>query len=79
MQDTRCIPAQPLRPLNLSQRQQVVMAEEWAKTYPQIGFYTMHPGWADTPAVRTALPDFYEKMKGVILINGCSAYVIQTH
>jgi dehydrogenase/reductase SDR family protein 12 len=23
----------------------------------------MHPGWSDTPSVRTAMPDFYEKMK----------------
>jgi len=44
-------------------RQQVVMMEMLAKTYPEIGFYSMHPGWADTPAFREALPDFYEKMK----------------
>ena len=24
----------------------------------------MHPGWADTPAVRTAMPDFHAKMAG---------------
>ena len=23
----------------------------------------MHPGWVDTPAVRTSMPDFYNKMK----------------
>lgn len=23
----------------------------------------MHPGWADTPAVRSSMPDFYNKMK----------------
>lgn len=23
----------------------------------------MHPGWSDTPSVRTSMPDFYEKMK----------------
>lgn len=23
----------------------------------------MHPGWSDTPSVREAMPDFYEKMK----------------
>lgn len=23
----------------------------------------MHPGWVDTDAVRTAMPDFYKKMK----------------
>jgi dehydrogenase/reductase SDR family member 12 len=44
-------------------RQQVVMTEEWAKANPDISFYSMHPGWADTPAVRESLPDFFEKMK----------------
>eukprot|EP00052_Salpingoeca_macrocollata_P001546 m.26170 g.26170 ORF g.26170 m.26170 type:complete len:323 (-) comp11476_c3_seq1:36-1004(-) len=44
-------------------RQQVVMTEEWGKMFPKVSFYTMHPGWADTPAVRSSLPEFYEKMK----------------
>lgn len=44
-------------------RQQVCITEEWAKSYPDIHFSTTHPGWADTPAVRTSMPDFYEKMK----------------
>ena len=30
----------------------VEMTEEWAKKYPKIHFSVMHPGWADTPAVR---------------------------
>uniref|UniRef100_A0A6J0T8C3 Dehydrogenase/reductase SDR family member 12 isoform X3 n=1 Tax=Pogona vitticeps TaxID=103695 RepID=A0A6J0T8C3_9SAUR len=44
-------------------RQQVVLTEQWAKAHPNIHFSSMHPGWADTPAVRTSMPDFYEKMK----------------
>ena len=44
-------------------RQQVCVTEEWAKLYPDIHFSTTHPGWADTPAVRSSMPDFYEKMK----------------
>jgi len=44
-------------------RQQVAITEEWAKMHPNIHFSTTHPGWADTPAVRSAMPDFYEKMK----------------
>lgn len=44
-------------------RQQVVMMEMFARSHPNISFYTMHPGWADTPAFRDALPDFYNKMK----------------
>eukprot|EP00116_Pleurobrachia_bachei_P001931 sb/3462193/ len=46
-----------------NKRQQVIMVEEWARRYPDIMFSSMHPGWADTPAVRSAMPDFYEKMK----------------
>lgn len=45
-----------------NKRQQVVMAESYSKTYPKIYFATMHPGWADTPAVQTSMPSFREKM-----------------
>ncbi|XP_063967071.1 dehydrogenase/reductase SDR family member 12-like [Lytechinus pictus] len=44
-------------------RQQVIMTEQWAKRYPEIKFFTMHPGWADTPAVRNSMPDFYARFK----------------
>lgn len=44
-------------------RQQVIMTEQWAKKFPEIHFYCMHPGWADTPSVRTAMPDFYSTFK----------------
>nr|XP_002132114.1 dehydrogenase/reductase SDR family member 12-like [Ciona intestinalis] len=44
-------------------RQQVILTEEWAKMHPDIHFSAMHPGWADTPAVRTSMPGFYEYMK----------------
>ncbi|XP_032941548.1 dehydrogenase/reductase SDR family member 12 isoform X3 [Catharus ustulatus] len=44
-------------------RQQVVMTEQWAKAHRNIHFSVMHPGWADTPAVRSSMPDFYERMK----------------
>eukprot|EP01137_Pigoraptor_chileana_P007854 Opistho-2@53962 len=48
-----------------NKRQQVVMTSLLAKEYASTGisFYSMHPGWADTPAVRDAMPGFYEKMK----------------
>ena len=46
-----------------NKRQQIVMTEKWSKKYPHIQFTTMHPGWADTPAVRNAMPGFYNKMK----------------
>lgn len=46
-----------------NKRQQVVMTEQLATQHPEVHFSVMHPGWADTPAVRTSMPDFYAKMK----------------
>ncbi|CAI9726275.1 Hypothetical predicted protein [Octopus vulgaris] len=46
-----------------NKRQQVIMSEQYARKYPSIYFCSMHPGWADTPGVETAMPGFYSKMK----------------
>jgi dehydrogenase/reductase SDR family protein 12 len=46
-----------------NKRQQVVMAERLAERHPSIYFATWHPGWTDTPAVRSAMPSFYAKMQ----------------
>uniref|UniRef100_A0A8C5LVE6 Dehydrogenase/reductase SDR family member 12 n=1 Tax=Leptobrachium leishanense TaxID=445787 RepID=A0A8C5LVE6_9ANUR len=46
-----------------NKRQQVTLTELWAKSHSKIHFSVMHPGWADTPAVRSSMPDFHEKMK----------------
>ncbi|KAG9270950.1 dehydrogenase/reductase SDR family member 12 [Astyanax mexicanus] len=46
-----------------NKRQQVVMTERWAAQHKEIHFSSMHPGWADTPAVQTSMPDFHAKMK----------------
>uniref|UniRef100_A0A3Q2PRT7 Dehydrogenase/reductase SDR family member 12-like n=1 Tax=Fundulus heteroclitus TaxID=8078 RepID=A0A3Q2PRT7_FUNHE len=45
-----------------NKRQQVVLTEHWAKTNPVIHFSVMHPGWVDTPAVSTAMPQFHHMM-----------------
>lgn len=39
---------------------QVALTENWGETYKNkgIGFYSMHPGWADTPGVAKSLPSF---------------------
>jgi dehydrogenase/reductase SDR family protein 12 len=39
----------------------MILTEEWAKTWRDQGITVnaMHPGWADTPGVQTALPGFY--------------------
>ncbi|KAL7675278.1 hypothetical protein ACOME3_001541 [Neoechinorhynchus agilis] len=46
-----------------NKRQQVVMTERFAGQHPSVFFATMHPGWADTPAVRTSMPKFYSNLK----------------
>lgn len=46
-----------------NKRQQVEIAEYFAKQNPTVFFASWHPGWVDTPAVRTSMPDFYERLK----------------
>ncbi|XP_076000753.1 dehydrogenase/reductase SDR family member 12 [Genypterus blacodes] len=45
-----------------NKRQQVVLTEQWAKANPLIHFSVMHPGWVNTPAVSTSLPQFHQMM-----------------
>lgn len=45
-----------------NKRQQVVMTRKWAEMHPKIHFSSMHPGWADTPAVQSSMPDFHRRM-----------------
>jgi len=54
-------------------RQQVVMTDYFARNNPKIYFATMHPGWADTPAVQTAMPSFREKMLNSLRTPGQGA------
>ncbi len=39
----------------------MILTEEWAERWAEHGIVVnaMHPGWADTPGVETALPGFY--------------------
>lgn len=41
-----------------AKRMQVVLNEMWARRCPGVHFAAMHPGWADTPGVRSSLPGF---------------------
>ncbi|XP_015886344.3 uncharacterized protein LOC107421591 [Ziziphus jujuba] len=43
-----------------NKRIQVALTEKWAEIYKNkgIGFYSMHPGWAETPGVANSMPDF---------------------
>ncbi|KAH7568112.1 hypothetical protein JRO89_XS07G0239500 [Xanthoceras sorbifolium] len=49
-----------------NKRVQVALTEKWAETYKNkgIGFYSMHPGWAETPGVAKSLPSFNERFAG---------------
>ncbi len=44
-----------------AKRAQVELVAEWARRFGDTGvtFQAMHPGWADTPGVRTSLPGFH--------------------
>lgn len=49
-----------------TKRAQVVLNALWAEQFAERGlfFAAMHPGWADTPAVRSSLPRFHKLMHG---------------
>ena len=42
----------------IAKRAQVVLNEMWAQKQPDVHFAAMHPGWADTPGVKSSLPTF---------------------
>lgn len=42
----------------LAKRMQVTLVDEWATRREDQFIAAMHPGWADTPGVRTSLPGF---------------------
>ncbi|KAL5714720.1 hypothetical protein ACHQM5_016643 [Ranunculus cassubicifolius] len=49
-----------------NKRVQVALTEKWSEKYGNkgIGFYSMHPGWAETPGVSKSLPDFSKMLSG---------------
>ncbi|KAL3655171.1 hypothetical protein CASFOL_000957 [Castilleja foliolosa] len=49
-----------------NKRVQVALTEKWADKYKDkgIGFYSMHPGWAETPGVSKSLPAFSNSLSG---------------
>lgn len=56
-----------------NKRQQVILTEKWASKYKEIHFSSMHPGWADTPAVQLSMPDFHAKMKNKLRTEAMGA------
>ena len=57
-----------------AKRAQVTLNEMWAERVPaaEVVFHAMHPGWADTPGVREALPTF-RTMMGPLLRSPAQA------
>jgi dehydrogenase/reductase SDR family member 12 len=51
-----------------TKRAQVVLAELWAEQLASSGVAVnaMHPGWADTPAVRSSLPRFHRVTRRIL-------------
>jgi len=49
-----------------AKRAQMHLSELFARKNPSISFYSMHPGWAATPGVQKALPDFFEGKWGAL-------------
>ena len=46
----------------------MILTEEWARRWREDGIAVnaMHPGWADTPGVETALPAFYRATRPLL-------------
>eukprot|EP00386_Alphamonas_edax_P009745 GDKI01031917.1.p1 GENE.GDKI01031917.1~~GDKI01031917.1.p1 ORF type:complete len:333 (+),score=101.14 GDKI01031917.1:85-1083(+) len=43
-----------------------MLAGKCRAAFPNVTFYSMHPGWADTPAVQTSIPDFHKQHSNVL-------------
>lgn len=51
-----------------TKRAQVALNRSWAERFPadRIAFQAMHPGWVDTPGLRTSLPRFRRLMRPLL-------------
>ncbi|KAK2420774.1 NAD(P)-binding Rossmann-fold superfamily protein [Trifolium repens] len=49
-----------------ARNKRVALTENWGETYKNkgIGFYSMHPGWAETSRVAKSLPNFSKSLSG---------------
>lgn len=56
-----------------NKRQQVILTERWASEHKEIHFSSMHPGWADTPAVQSSMPSFHAKMQSKLRTEAMGA------
>lgn len=46
-----------------TKRMQMALAKYYARHEPSVFFCSMHPGWSETPGVKTSIPGFYDTMK----------------
>lgn len=51
-----------------TKRAQVILTEQWAERLEGTGVvaHAMHPGWADTPGIKSSLPRFYGATKRLL-------------
>ncbi|EEF38096.1 dehydrogenase/reductase SDR family member 12 [Ricinus communis] len=49
-----------------NKRVQVALTEKWAEMHKDkgISFYSMHPGWAETPGIAKSMPSFSNSLSG---------------
>lgn len=50
----------------IAKRAQVTLNEMWSVVEPDVVFAAMHPGWADTPGVRSSIP-LFARITGPVL------------
>jgi dehydrogenase/reductase SDR family protein 12 len=65
---SEAVPFKGSRVYARAKRAQVLLAEQWAKKLAgtTVTVATMHPGWADTPGIVTALPRFHKLLQPLL-------------
>lgn len=58
------IPSDAAQVYAFNKRSQVVFMNELSNEYENTFFGTMHPGWAETEAVKNALPEMHRRLQG---------------
>jgi NAD(P)-dependent dehydrogenase (short-subunit alcohol dehydrogenase family) len=49
-----------------TKRAEVILSELFAAREPTVTFSCMHPGWADTPSVKSSLPNFHKLTRAIL-------------
>ena len=60
-------PFDAMRQYSRNKRQQVALAEHYAAhASDKVLFLSCHPGWVDTPILRTSMPSFYQRTQSML-------------